>query len=91
MTASSRKRVRLRRGRAAGLPDTALEREEEARPAISWPEESQNDRSVSHGSCRRARRWTIMLADLGVFLGGVAAVVPDEVRSAALENLMHLL
>ena len=32
-----------------------------------------------------------MLADLGVFLGGGAAVVPNDVRGAVLEALMHLL
>lgn len=81
-----------------GPPDTTLARGGEARPANSWDEDSQLEATVPDACCRRrgrrgrpSARWSRVLADIGVFLGGVAIVVPDDVGQRLVEFLVGLL
>ncbi len=77
--------------RTTGLRDVTVQRDEEARRAISWAEGSHGNRTTGRTGCRRRDRWSLYLADLGVFLGGVAVLLPEGTREHIVEVVGHIL
>jgi hypothetical protein len=75
----------------ADLPSATLERGEEARHAISWTEGSHMQGTAHPEDCRRTDRWSLYLADLGIFFSGFAVLVPGDVRDHIIDLLSRML
>jgi len=79
-----------------GPPDTTRQRGGEARSAANTePQDSQGDAIAPEPCCRRHPRrhacWSLVVADVGVLIGGVGQVLPDDVRQQLFGMLVSLL
>jgi hypothetical protein len=79
-----------------GPPDTTLQRGGEARStANTEPQDSQHDANAVEPCCRGRRRWraswSLVLADIGVLIGGVGQVLPESARQQLFDLLAQLL
>jgi len=79
-----------------GSPDTTRQRGREARStANAGPQDSHCDASPPEPCCRQPSggrtSWPLVLANLGVFMGGLGQVLPDDARQQLLEVLIKLL
>lgn len=79
-----------------GPPDTTRQRGGEARPtANTEPQDSPVNANSAEPCCRRHSRchacWSHVLAEIGVLIGGVGQVLPDDAWQHSLEVLVNML